>query len=84
MSGFARDHFLVATYEHMSLNATPTLLSAGASYLASFYKKYFTVHMQAYFLACNEIMCIPSFLPVVWVSWNFLPNKMILETSCRQ
>ena len=24
MSGFARDHFLVATYEHMSLNATPT------------------------------------------------------------
>ena len=25
MSGFARDHFLVATYEHMSLNATPAL-----------------------------------------------------------
>ena len=27
MSEIGRDHFLVATYEHMSLNATPTLFS---------------------------------------------------------
>ena len=27
MSEIGRDHFLVATYEHMSLNATPTLVS---------------------------------------------------------
>ena len=27
MSEIGRDHFLVATYEHMSLNATPTIVS---------------------------------------------------------
>lgn len=29
MSDIGRDHFLVATYEHMSLNATPTLGTPG-------------------------------------------------------
>ena len=29
MSEIGRDHFLVATYEHMSLNATPTLGTPG-------------------------------------------------------
>ena len=34
MPGFVHDHFLVATYEHMSSNATPTLRSGNKTALA--------------------------------------------------